>query len=207
MIRSTLARRQPTPEGDATTSRSDTTDHSTYHHQTPMPATDSRDHAIMRPTTSPPSPDSPPTKKPSTKSPTTTMTTAEILTQYFRIDIEWEYPLHEKYDLQDVYSVKYKAIVKANRLHRDDEDFNVDLPAFFVYHRDNQHWSLIKRPTSKYHNESWYSYIERFAERSTKQDITIYWYDILKQSCSDPLGGGRGPPPSGAAKLPWDDLH
>ena len=64
-------------------------------------------------------PDVPP-KKPMTKSPTTT---AKIPTQYFRIDIDSEYPLHEKYDLQDVYSVKYKAIVKANRLQRDDEDF------------------------------------------------------------------------------------
>ena len=58
------------------------------------------------------SPDAPP-KKPRTKSLTTT---AKIPTQYFRISIESEYPLHEKFDLQDIYSVKYKAIIKANRL-------------------------------------------------------------------------------------------
>ena len=33
-------------EGDATTSRADTADRSTYHHQTSTPATDSTDHAI-----------------------------------------------------------------------------------------------------------------------------------------------------------------
>ena len=47
------------------------------------------------------SPDAPPKKKPRIRSPTTT---TKIPTMYFRIDIESEYPLHEKYDLQDVYS-------------------------------------------------------------------------------------------------------
>ena len=136
-------------------------------------------------------PDALPKKKPRTKSPSTT---AKIPTQYFSIDIESEFLLHEKYDLQDVYSVKYKAIIKANRLQRDDEDHNVDLPAFFVYHRDNQHWALVKEPTSKYHNEHWYSYIEMLAERGTKQKNTVFCYNVLEKSCSDPLRAGGGPP-------------
>ena len=88
-----------------------------------------------------------------------------ISTQYFRIHTEREYPLHKKYDLQDVYSVKYKAIIKDNRLQWDDKDFNVDLPVFFVYHRDNQHWTLAKGPPSKNHDECWYSYIEKLIVR------------------------------------------
>ena len=107
---------------------------------------------IQRPATPPPSPESPPTKKQRTKSPTTN--TAP--TQYFHVDIEKEYPLHEKYDLQDVTSTKFKAIAKAQRLPRDDEEINVDLPVYFVYHRDNQHWTLIKGPTSKFYDEVWY---------------------------------------------------
>ena len=143
---------------------------------------------IMRLTTHPPSPESPPIKKPRTKSSTTT---AKIPTQYFRIDKE--YPLHEKYGLQDVFSTKYKAIVRETRLERDDEDFNVDdLSAFFVFHRHNQHWTLVKRPISKYYDEGWYGYIEKLCKRGTNQNNTVCWYDVLEQICSDPLGGGGG---------------
>ena len=81
------------------TSRTDTTDHSTYHHQIPTPATDSRNHAItnhQETTTPPPSPESSPSKKPRTKSPA--RNTAP--TQYFHVNIEEEYPIHEKYELQ-----------------------------------------------------------------------------------------------------------
>ena len=141
---------------------------------------------IKRPATPPTSPESQPTKKPRTKSPA--MNTAP--TQYFHVDIEEEYPLHEKYDLQDVTPTKFKAIAKAQRLPRDDEEINVDLPVYFVYHRDNQHWTLIKGPTSKFYDEVWYDYIEELYKRVTKQRKSAYWYDTLEQSCSDPLGGG-----------------
>ena len=144
---------------------------------------------IQRPATPPPSPESPPTKKPRSKSPTTNTAPK----QYFHVDIEEEYPLHEKYDLQ-VISTKYKAIAKAQRLPRDDEEINVDLPVYFVFHRDNQHWTLIKGPTSKYYEEIWYEHIEELYKRGVKQRNSAYWYDILEQSCSDPLGGGVGPP-------------
>ena len=138
-------------EGDNTASTADTTDrHTSYRHSakttedskiTPSPI-------IQRPATPPPSPESPPTKKPRTKS----SATNTAPTQYFHVDIEEEYPLHEKYDLQDVTSTKFKAIAKAQRLPRDDEEINVDLPVYFVYHRDNKHWTLIKGPTSKFYD-------------------------------------------------------
>ena len=136
---------------------------------------------IRRPATPPPE---------SPKSPATN--TAPM--QYFHVDIEEEYPLHEKYELQDVTSTKFKAIAKAARLPRDDEEINVDLPVYFVYHRDNKHWTLIKGPTSKFYDEVWYEYIEQLYKRGTKQRNSAYWYDTLEKSCSDPLGGGGGPP-------------
>ena len=53
---------------------------------------------IQKPATPPPSPETPPPKKPRTKSPKTTKQPKE----YFHVNIEEEYPLHEKYDLQDI---------------------------------------------------------------------------------------------------------
>ena len=144
---------------------------------------------IKRPASPPPSPESPLTKKLRTKSPATN--TAPM--QYFHVDIEEEYPLHEKYGLQDVTSTKFKAIAKAARLSRDDEEIKVDLPVYFVYHRD-KHWTLIKVPTSKFYDEVRYEYIEQLYKRGTKQLNSAYWYDTLEKSCSDPLGGGGGPP-------------
>ena len=108
--------------------------------------------------------------------------------------IEEEYLLHEKYDLQDVIPTTYKAIAKAARLPRDDEEINIDLPVYFVYHRDNRHWTLVKGPTSKFYDIVWYEYIEQLYKRGTKQRNSAYWYDALEKSCSDPLWGGGGPP-------------
>ena len=59
---------------------------------------------------------------------------------------------------------------------------------------DNKHWTLIKGPTSKFYDVVWYKYIKQLYKRGTKQHNTVYWYDTLEQSCSDPLGGGGGPP-------------
>ena len=102
---------------------------------------------IQKPTTSPPSPESPCAKKPRIKSP---KHTTRHPMQFFHINIEDDYPLHEKYDLQDVYPTTYKAVVKATRQPRDEEEINIDLPAYFVYHSENKHWIFIKGPTSKY---------------------------------------------------------
>ena len=73
---------------------------------------------------------------------------------------------------------------------------------------DNQYWTLVKGPTSKYHDECWYSYIEMLAERGSKQNNTVYCFEILEKSCSDPFRGRwRTTTSSGAAKLPWHGLH
>ena len=109
--------------------------------------------------------------------------------------MENEYPLHEKYDLQDVYVTTYKVIVKATRQPREDEEININLPAFFVYHRENKHWLLIKGPTSKFYDDPWCSNIEMLiGATGVQQTNTAYWYDVLEESCWDPLGEGWGPP-------------
>ena len=68
------------------------------HQRKPQTAEITPSPIIMRPTRPPPSPDSPPSKKQRTKPPKYTRQPKE----YFHVDIENEYPLHEKYDLQDI---------------------------------------------------------------------------------------------------------
>ena len=109
------------------------------------------------------SPDAPPKKKPRTESPTPT---AKIPTQYFRIDTDSEYPLHEKYDSR---TSTLSSTRQSSRPTDSSEKTKTTTSAyqFFVYHRDNQHWTLVKGPTSKYHDERWYSYIEMLVEKGS----------------------------------------
>ena len=66
------------------------------------------------------------------------------------------YPIHEKYDLQEVYNVRMMnsdtVVVKAQRLQRPDETINIDLPAFFMYklNASDKKWVMVKGPTSKF---------------------------------------------------------
>ena len=162
--RSTPARRQPAMEREMPPPPTQTLQEHITHDRTQKTATIQPSLIITRPAT-------PPTKKRRTKSPAT----KTAPTQYFHVDIEEEYPLHEKYDLQDVTSTKYKAIAKAQQLPRDDEEINVNLPVYLVFHRDNQHWTLIKGPTSKFYHEIWYKYIEELYKRGVKQRNSAYW--------------------------------
>ena len=97
---------------------------------------------IQKPATPAPSPETPRAMRPRTKSP---KYTTKRPTQYFHVNIENEYPLHEKYDLQDVHATTYKVIIKATRQLRKDEELNIDLPVFFIYHKENKHWLQINR--------------------------------------------------------------
>ena len=193
--RSTPARRQPTMENEtpppAVQTLQTTTPSTIKHQRKPQTAMITPSPITMRPTTPPPSPDSPPPKKQRTKSPKITKQPKE----YFYVDIVEEYPLHEKYDLQDIYAAPKKVIVKALRQPREDEEINIDLPAYFVFMRENKHWLLVKGPTSKFFDDLWYTIIETLIETSSvQQKNTAYWYDVLEKSCRDPLGDGGGPP-------------
>ena len=92
-------------------------------------------------------------------------------------------------------STPYKVIVKATRQPREDEEINIDLLAYFIYHRENKHWLLIKGPTSKYYGEPWYNNIKMLLTATgVQQTNTAYWYDVLEQSCVDPIEEGGGQP-------------
>ena len=54
----------------------------------------------------------------------------------------------------------YKVIIKATTLPREDDELNIDLPVFFVYHKENKHWLQIKGPTRKFYDDPWYTNIE-----------------------------------------------
>ena len=135
---------------------------------------------IKKPATPAPSPETPRPKRPRMKSP---KYTNKQPTQFFHVNIEDEYPLHEKYDLQDVHATTYKVIIKATRLPREDEELNIDLPVFFVYQKENKHWSQIKGSTSKFYDDPWYTNIEMLmGATGVRQTNMAYWYDVLEKS-------------------------
>ena len=99
-----------------------------------------------------------------------------------------EYPLHEKYDLDEVVidqqpdKTKY-IIIRAYRQLRQEEKFNVDLPAYFIRFIGTSAWYLAKGPTSKYYHENNYNDIEKRFKRVDPVDNAIRWYDDLDHSC------------------------
>ena len=95
---------------------------------------------IKKPTTLPSSPNSPPKKRTRHNStPEPTREPSDLLIFYDAVSKL--FPLHKKYDLQEVSDLlkNFKAVaVKAQRLPRPDEPLNVYLPAFFMYHREKE---------------------------------------------------------------------
>ena len=82
---------------------------------------------------------------------------------YCSFHYEEEYPIYEEYDLQDTLSNKFHgqdvAIIKAQRIPEEDE-MNIDLPAYFLHRTWEKDWLSIKGPTSKYHFEEFYTKVE-----------------------------------------------
>ena len=99
-----------------------------------------------------------------------------------------QYPPHEKYDLDEVVTdqqpnkTKY-IIIRAYRQLREEEKFNVDLPAYFIRFLGTSEWYLAKGPTSKYYHETNYNDIEERFKRAGPVDNAIRWYDDLDHSC------------------------
>ena len=125
---------------------------------------------IIRPAPAPASLESPPSKKPRKKSPEPAKD-RPILCCYDAY--EEPFPIHEKYDLQDALSNNLHgrdvAIIKAQRLPREEEEMNIDLPAYFLHRPWKQDWLFIKGPTSKYYHEEFYNKMEELAESGKSQ--------------------------------------
>ena len=108
-----------------------------------------------------------------------------------------EYPLHEKYDLDEVVTDQLQdktryIIIRAYRLPRQEEKFNVDLPAYFHRFLGSPTWYLAKGPTSKYYHENNYNDIEGRLKRAGPVDNPLHWYNDLDHSSqvSDPTVAG-----------------
>ena len=118
---------------------------------------------ITRPAQTPASPESPPPKKASRKSPAA----KELSIKYSADHYEEEYPLHEKYDLQEAVSDnlhgKDVAVIKAQRIPREEDELNVNLPIYFLHRVWKKNWLFIKGPTSIYYHEELYTIIEEIA--------------------------------------------
>ena len=138
---------------------------------------------IIRPAPAPASPESPPSKKPRKKSPEPAKD-RPILCCYDAY--EEPFPIHEKYDLQDALSNKFHgkdvAFVKAQRIPREEDEMNIDLPAYFLHRPWKQDWLFIKGPTSKYYHEEFYNKMEELAESGKSQSNIIAWFGFLEPS-------------------------
>ena len=197
MTRSMPARRQPTMEKEMppppTQTLQDTPRQYITHGRTQKTATIQPSPIITRP---PPaistSPVSPPKKKSRTQSPPAPANKKKNHTRYDSFD--FSYPIHEKYDLQEVYNISMMntdtVIVKAQRLQCPDETINIDLPVFFMYklNANDKKWVMVKGPTSKFYFKNIYEHIQKKLEKSTQQKNIISWYNYLEQACMDPGG-------------------
>ena len=137
---------------------------------------------ITRPTPAPASPVLPPPKKARKESPAPDRSIPYC---------SFHYPIHEKYDLQDALSNKFHghdvAIIKAQRIPEEDEK-NMDLPAYFLHRTWKKDWLFIKGPTSKYHHEEFYAKVEELAKSGKPEKNIISWFGFLDRSCGDPMG-------------------
>ena len=140
---------------------------------------------ITRPAQAPASSVTPPPKKARKESPA-----PERSIPYCSFHYGEEYPIHEKYDLQDALSNKFyghdAAIIKAQRIPEDE--MNIDLPAYFLHRTWKKDWLFIKGPTSKYHHEEFYTKVEELAKSGKPQKNIISWFGFLERSCDDPTG-------------------
>ena len=103
--------------------------------------------------------------------------------------------IQEKYAVQDALSNKLHgkdvAIIKAQRLPREEDEMNIDLPAYFLHRPWKQDWLFIKGPTSKYFHEEFYNKMEELAESGKSQLNIISWFGFLERTGSDPSGKYR----------------
>ena len=141
---------------------------------------------ITRPAPAPASPLTPPPKKARKESPA-----PDRSIQYCSYHYDEEHPIHEKYDLQDALSNKFHghdvAIIKAQRIPEEDE-MNIDLPAYILHWTWKKDWLFIKRPTSKYHHEEFYTKLEELAKSGKPQKNIISWFGFLDRSGGDLKG-------------------
>ena len=130
---------------------------------------------------------SPPPKKMRARSPLQDPGSEKLITGQDR-----EYPLHEKYELDEAVSdqlpdkTKY-IIIRAYRQPRQDK-FNVDLPAYFLRFLGTPTWYMAKKTNSKNYHENNYNDIEGRFKRAVPADNAVLWYDDLGHSSqgSDP---------------------
>ena len=128
---------------------------------------------------------SPPSKKPMVRSPLQEPGREKLITTRGQ-----EYPLHEKYDLDEVVTdqltdkTRY-IIIRAYRLPRQEEKFNVNLPAYFLCFLGSPMWYLAKGPKSKYYHENNYNDIEGQFKQAGPVDNHLHWYKDHSSQGSD----------------------
>ena len=145
-------------------------------------------------------PTPPPPKMQRTKSPERQSVKAQEKTAHEKIISapgRPEWPLHEKYDLDEVVTDKLPdgpqyIIIRAYRQQREGEEFNVDRPAYFCRFLNDAKYYFFKGPMSKYFHEANYTDIEGRFKRGKAVSNRILWYDNLSNASVGKEGtGGR----------------
>ena len=91
------------------------------------------------------------------------------------------YPLAKKYKFGKTFWIERPddgeqiVIVQAYRKQRPDETLNVDLPAYFL-RATNCAWTLFKGPTSKYHHEIWWNYLDSYSGTKPRPEDDRLFY-------------------------------
>ena len=62
---------------------------------------------------------------------------------------------------------------------------------YFLYHVQHNSWLIIKGPTSKRYEETWYDAIEKIETTPNPYNSIISWIGFLEKACEDPEKGER----------------
>ena len=170
-------------------SRLQTTTPSTIRHQyKPQTAEITPSPIIMRPITPPPSPEA---SKDAKDQVTEDYKTAEgilLCRHRGRIPSAWEVwcPGHLRH-----HSQGHRESIKTAQRTRGNQYRSSCLLRLSAR---EQALATSQRATSKFYDDPWYTTKEMLIEaNSVQQKNTAYWYDVLEESCRDPLGDGGGP--------------
>ena len=108
---------------------------------------------------------------------------------YCSFHYEKEYPIHEKYDLQDALSNKFHghdvAIIKAQRIPEEGE-MNID--SILLTQNMEERLAVHQGTDVKVPHEEFYTKVEELANSGKPQKNVISWFGFLERSCGDLTG-------------------
>ena len=99
------------------------------------------------------------------------------------------YPIHEKYDLDEVRTLRMAngrqgTIIRAYRLPDEDGKTTEEAPVYFTDVEEQPYWYFLKGYSSKYYSKRFFDDIQEKFTRATPVDNNMLWYDDLERCCA-----------------------